>query len=210
MDWIKSNRQLFKVQAEQFSAGIVSYGEGLNLTSGEVTGFGAQLTVYSDDLALAAAAKAASDAAYETILTDQRNLVKLMRKYNVRMQASAAINNAKRAEIGIPIPATPSTIEPKTVTGLLATAFENGEVKLKWNRTGNAQGVIFNIEVSDDSVNWDLLTTSTATKIKLSGYTPGEKKTFRIVATRGELIAGPSNLAVIYDGGSGVSLSLAA
>jgi len=134
-----------------------------------------------------------------------------MRKYNNRMQVSAGITNAKRAQIGLPIPANSSTpVVPKTVIGLIATPYANGTVKLKWNRSGNAEVLTFSIEVSDDATTWDYLTAVTKTNIKLTDFAPGVTKYFRIVATRGTLAAVPSETVVIYSGSGGGALSVAA
>ncbi|MCE9557817.1 MAG: hypothetical protein K8R88_02590 [Armatimonadetes bacterium] len=210
MEWIKANRDQLRTQATQFSTGIGVQGPTLNLTASEISGFATVLANYVDELDAVTTTKAAADIAYETFMTEKTLIVKLMRKYNQRMQNAAGITNAKRAEIGIPIPSGSTTVEPKIVTGLVATAFENGDVKLKWNRSGNAQSVIFNIETSDDSVNWSLLTTTTSVRSTLSGFAPGEVKYFRIVATRGTLHATASDPVVIYSGSGGGSLTLAA
>ncbi|MCE9558565.1 MAG: hypothetical protein K8R88_06400 [Armatimonadetes bacterium] len=211
MNWIKSNRAELLLQAQKFSAGISAEGLTVGMTAPEISGFGTTLSAYSDNLTAVIDARTAYEQAYEAFMGDKTLIVKLMRKYNNRMQASSGITNAKRALIGLPIPAGSSSIvEPKTVTGLIATPFANGTVKLKWNRSGNASSVIFNIETSNDSVAWELLTTRTGVAITLSDFAPGETKYFRIVATRGPLSATPSDPVVIYSGSGGGQLSIAA
>lgn len=211
MDWIKSNRTQLLAQAQQYATGIDNQGLTVGLTAPEISGFGTTVDTYSTALSSVEAAKASYDAFYEAFMTEKASMVKLMRKYNNRMQASSGITNAKRAEIGLPIPSSSSTpVVPQTVTGLLATPYANGTVRLKWNRSGNAETVTFSIEVSEDSVAWDYLTAVTKTNIRLTDFAPGVTKYFRIVATRGTLQAVPSETVVIYSGSGGGELSIAA
>ncbi|MBL8048573.1 MAG: fibronectin type III domain-containing protein [Chthonomonas sp.] len=209
-EWIYSNRLELQVQATKFSNGITSLGTGLGLTAGEVTAFGNALTLYNSDMTTWEDAQVAEKSAGQTFYKDKGDLTSLMRKYNKRMQASAGITNAKRAEIGLPIPGTSTTVTPKKVLELLATPVSDGTVKLKWNRSGNASSVIFIVERSSDGVEWEFAANSTSVKITLSDYAPGVQTFFRVVASRGALLATPSDPVVIYGGGEGVQLRVAA
>lgn len=209
-DWIKNNRLELQVQATKFSNGIATLGAGLNLTAGEITAFGNALTLYGTDMTAWEDAITIEKTAGATFAKDKGDLGSLMRKYNKRMQAAPGITNAKREEIGLPIPGSSTTVVPKKVLNFLATPVADGTVKLKWNRSGNAQSVIFIIEKSADAIEWEFAANSTSAKITLSGYAPGTTTYFRVVASKGAALATPSDTQVIYAGGEGVSLQIAA
>lgn len=93
---------------------------------------------------------------------------------------------------------TPTTIIPFPATELLANPFADGSVELKWARNGNPQGVIFNVEVRSEGDTWSQLASTTKAKITVNGFAPGVSKWFRVVATKNDLVALPSNEAPIY------------
>ncbi|MCE9557330.1 MAG: hypothetical protein K8R88_00110 [Armatimonadetes bacterium] len=201
MDWIVVNREGFRNQARSFSLAITAIGNGLGLLPAEISGFAEKSTVFwegTDELVMA---KAAYESALQRSLTQQEELTAEMRTFNRRMQASPNINNGNRAQLGIPIPAqTRSVVRPVTVSELIATPYANGEVKLKWNRSGNAETIVFNIEMSEDAQSWRLIENTNRASISLSGFAPGVTKYFRIVAKRGKFKAVASTAAAIYSG----------
>ena len=103
---------------------------------------------------------------------------------------------------------TPSV--PISVTDLNATPYANGEVTLNWERGNNPKATTFMVEKSTDLTNWTTAGVTTRSKIKLTGFNPGEQVWFRVVSTKNEVYSTPSLTAVIYPVETPSTLSLAA
>lgn len=107
---------------------------------------------------------------------------------------------------GVKVPITP--VEP---ANLVATPSANGTVRLSWRPNGNKYGVIYEIEAADaDESNWTVISTTTKTKITLSGFAPGTPKWFRVRATKNGLVSEFSFNAGIYIPIPGESMEAAA
>lgn len=89
-------------------------------------------------------------------------------------------------------------IVPKTPPGLVASAQGNGTVLLTWDRGGNASSVMFLVETRTPGEPWSIVLSTTRTRVKLSGVAPGVQTEFRVVASKSERRAVPSNVAVVY------------
>jgi hypothetical protein len=89
---------------------------------------------------------------------------------------------------------------PIVPTGFAAVPAVDGTVKLTWNRNGNVSGTSFLIE-QKVGTTWTFISSTTSTKITLSGYTPGTTSTFRVIATRLQMSSPASNEFTIYPNG---------
>lgn len=129
-----------------------------------------------------------------------------------KVYANPAVDDTMLLKAGLAPRPTYSSAKPLVpVTGLLATAQANGEVSLKWNRSGNSDSVTFVIEAQSTSGGpFNFVISTTRTRVKLTGYEPGQTVTFRVRATRTNASAAPSNLATIYGDGSYASFLSAA
>ncbi len=143
---------------------------------------------------------------------DSRELV-IDAAYNLidKIYANPAVDDEALLKANLAPRPTHSSAKPlQQVTGLLATASANGDVLLKWNRSGNTPTVTFVVEAqSAPSGPFNFAVSTTRTRITLSGYEPGQTVTFRVRATRTSASSAPSNLATIYGNGS-YALSIAA
>ena len=114
------------------------------------------------------------------------------------------------AELGLsPRSTSKARIVPKTPFGVVAALRPNGEVELKWDRSGNAAEVIFVVEASRDGGAWENVESTTKTRLALRGFVPGVTAHFRIRATKNGVSATVSTWATIYPE-DGPALRLAA
>lgn len=152
------------------------------------------IRLYTETKALLASYRIARDAA-------TNDMVAAIASVANTIYGNPTVTSAMIASTGLePRKNARTQVVPKTPTGLVATAQENGQVMLKWDRSGNSQGVIFCIEVFAAVNEWRLLTQTTTTSIKLDGFEPGRQTFFRIYATKNGLKSGVSNNASIYGG----------
>ncbi|MEQ1822448.1 MAG: fibronectin type III domain-containing protein [Fimbriimonadaceae bacterium] len=103
-----------------------------------------------------------------------------------------------------------SPIEPDQPTDLIVTPFADGQVKLEWKRNDNPCGVIFVIEASIADAPWVQVFCTKRANVKIPGFTPGVKATFRVLATNRGQFSFPSLPASIYVQPAPVGLRLKA
>lgn len=147
------------------------------------------------------AKKASLAAAFEEKVVNRANTITALNVVAGIIYNNPGVTTAMLLEAGYsPRDTTPSTIIPFPATGLLASPFADGSVELKWARNGNPNGVIFNIEVRPEGGTWSQIATTTRAKITVNGFAPGVAKWFRVIATKNDIVALPSNEAPIYSG----------
>ena len=128
-----------------------------------------------------------------------------------KLYANPAVTDKMLTQAGFAErPVYGSRTTPKQPTGLVANAFSDGNVSLKWNRNGSSRSAIFTVWATDSTGAWDVVTSTTKTKITVSGFTPGQFATFKVVSSVNNLTSAPSNLASIYEVGGTTALSIAA
>jgi hypothetical protein len=158
-------------------------------------------------LAARAAAKAATQAkeAKRSAALDQ--LVYVANQiYN-----NPTITDALLAAAGLAVrDKTRTPVTPVIPQDLVAYAFENGSVNLKWARGGNPKGVMFSVEARGSTGGWSIVGQTTRTSIQLEGYTPGVFAAFRVRALTSIASSLASNTAVIYSNGQEAALEIAA
>jgi hypothetical protein len=197
------------------NAATVFNGEGdpsaYGLTNGQVTALQNSGTALNTKVNDAVAAEAAFRAAIQAKLTARETALDNVSLCAGLMYATPGVTNEMVAAAGFqPRDVVPTPIFPVEVTSLVATPYANGTVKLEWNRNGNPYGVEFVIETSADGSSWSQHAVTKRKSLTLQGFTPGVTKWFRIRATNRGLYSAPSTSTVIYGGGEGVELSIAA
>lgn len=116
---------------------------------------------------------------------------------------ASGATHAQLAQIGFARPAKP--VRPKALTGptnLVANGFEDGTVKIAWDRNGNSQGATFEIFGSADGLDYAMVATTTRASLVLEGYAPGAACWFKVRATRSGLTSPLSNAAPVYAPGA--------
>ena len=86
---------------------------------------------------------------------------------------------------------------PVTPTEFTVTPQPNGMVRAKWNRFGNAKGVIFVVEARAGSGPWTFSKSTQAASVLLPGV-PGQPMELRVMATRNNVTSPPSTPVSAY------------
>jgi len=72
------------------------------------------------------------------------------------------------------------------------------QYRVKWNRNGNPQGVIFLIETGVQPVGpWQILGTTTKTTFDTNFSNPAGPTFFRVKAQKGDLISDAGNVVAV-------------
>ncbi len=109
-----------------------------------------------------------------------------------------------------PRPIYGSRSTPKAPVDLVATAFSDGRVALKWGRAGNSRSAVFNIWAKIGNGDWVLAGSTARAKITLTDFTPGQFASFRVTSELNNQVSPISNIAAIYESGTTTNLELAA
>ena len=197
-----------KAVSDIVNASFASYGlTALQSASWEAAAddFTAKLTTVESARIAFEAAVEAKDQSRKALLDRTTDMTAIIYAFpTITPQLLSAAGLAVRSTTKTPkLPSTPGTPT--------AQPFPTGDVLLKWDRAANAYGVSFGIEAKSGTGDWALVATTTAAKIRLTGYTPGAGTWFRVVATHRGLFATPTLPVAIYvEESGGESLSLAA
>lgn len=89
-------------------------------------------------------------------------------------------------------------VKPTTPESLIVTAHADGHVEVSWSRSGNPQGVIFQVEAQNRSGEWRVVKTTTRCNVTLTGFPPGEPAWFRVTAHKTIYDSLPSHVQSIY------------
>ena len=172
----------FGVSASQMTA-LVGAAGGLNAKNAAVV-----------------AAKAAYHAAVEARDAGDAVCKEAIASVAATVYATKTVTPNMVRAIGLQPRATTRTkIVPTMPTGVVAKIQEDRNVRLSWKRGANAAGVIFRIEAqASPDGEWAFAGETTATKIALAGYLPGEATSFRVVAAKNGLEAPASDVVSIY------------
>lgn len=195
----------------QMAAKFVATPAAYGLTAPQATGLNDAVEDLQAKINGAEAARIAFGNATDEKTTSRSTLLSELGKLTGIVYAYPGITSAALTAAGLAVHSTTKSAKvPATPRMTNATPFATGVVELKWLRGRNQYGITFMIESKSETGNWTTVGSTTATKIRLNGYTPGVPMWFRIVATHGGVTAVPSLPVPIYHEESGVSLSIAA
>ena len=190
-----------KAISDNVQAAFASYGlTAIQATAWEASAddFTAKIALVEDARIAFEAAVVAKDESRESLLGTTTDLTAIIYAFpSITPQLLSAAGLAVRSTTKTPkVPSTPGTPT--------AQPFPTGDVLLKWDRGANSYGINFGIEAKSATGEWALVANTTATKLRLTGYTPGEGAWFRIVATHRGLSATPTLPVAIYAEGESV------
>jgi hypothetical protein len=143
--------------------------------------------------------------AYENAIQAKNNARRVAesaaRTYGQKFRADLRVAPYRLTDMGLSprtTTRTPGVLNP--ASDLVASVdAQTATASLKWTRNGSSKGTIFVIEESlNGSGTWSAVTTSTKTRVDITGITPGIERAYRVVATRKSEFAGASNVAEIY------------
>ncbi len=160
------------------------------------------------------AAKGSYDEASEAKANQRQAAVEVFTQLLNLMYATPTVTPEAISSLSLtPRNGARSPIVPVTPTDFIATPFADGTVELKWNRNGNKYGVVFEVETAGaDLSDWQIGLSTTRSKVRVSGFTPGVPAWFRVRATKNGVDSEFSFNSGIYipaPGGSG-SMEVAA
>lgn len=194
-----------------FSAVCAANAASLPLAAPDLAAIAAAATGFNTKFNAATAAKAAQNAAVTDKNTQKAASKAVVSKWAKVFRATVGISDTLLAELMLPPHSTPGfETAPATPTDLVASANGDGVTQLRWNRAGNIQGTVFNIETRDSpSGAWTILDTTTRrTYVTISS--PGQYIAYRVSAKRNSQTSPPSTPFVLWDTEQGAQLQLAA
>jgi hypothetical protein len=183
----------------------------LGLTTQEITALNASFDQFRLSFDAATAAKAAQKSATSTKNVNKQASKKLIAQYAQEWRSNPAIPDSVLDLLNVPNHQTQGTRTPPTQPlNLRLTIGSTGVNSLAWDRNGNTQGTIFNIE-SASSANGPWTTFDMTTKAKLTFNWPvGQTVWFRVNAKRNGQTSANSQVITLWAAGSAETLALAA
>jgi hypothetical protein len=181
------------------------------LTPAQASALNTTAIAFSGDLTSVLTTHDAYTAAVRQKDADRRDLLNAVKTIQALVFSKPGLTAADIAAAGFaPHDSGSTAVVPVMPTDFVANPFANGTVSCSWKRAGNKPSVTFVVEASTDGSNWTVVSLGNKTKVTLTGYTPGNTVSFRVVAARGELRSPASNVSTIYGEGSSAPLQIAA
>lgn len=167
--------------------------------------------IYAQALVDQESAQAAFTTAVQAKSDFRADALNLITQYLNVIYAAPTVDDTAITALGLtPRATTRTTVTPQQPLALLAVPSPTGQCELSWNRNGNPFSVQFVIESRTNTTEWDIHSITSKSKVMLNGLVPGETTWFRVYAQKNNDFSVPSNVAVIYEGGELVALSVAA
>ena len=171
----------------------------LGIVVGDITTLTTKKTDYAGGLNNAIAKQAEAKGA-----TDAKNIKKAALQDNIRMlarqiQAKPGVPDNLKVQLGLtgndPTPSPTNPIPPSDLTMEMMSV---STTRLKWNRNGNAQGVIFVLEASAFiDKDFVMIDSTTKTTIDTTFRNVVGSTFFRVKAKKNEQTSDPSNVVAV-------------
>ncbi len=184
------------------------------LTPADITALQAALTAADTSHGAAQTARSNSKSATALQNSDLASLRDLLSQSINKIKnyaAGSADPVTVYTEMDVPEPdTTPTKHYPVTPTMLVAQPSADGTIKLTWDASTNFYGTTYLVEGSADGTTWSTVSTTTAQKITLTGYTPGAAYWFRVSARHNGQTSVPTASVPVWGTGGTSSLTIAA
>ncbi|MCE9557460.1 MAG: fibronectin type III domain-containing protein [Armatimonadetes bacterium] len=183
----------------------------LNLDSAALAELGKVFGDYQSSYNAAVTEKGTLKSVVATKNANKKAAKALVAKYAKTWRANPAIPNSLLDALLMPNHNTQGSSTPPTTPQFLPMEVSiAGVVTLKWQRNGNNNTTIFNVETAESLAGpWTFLDSTTKTKLDYSG-TPGTQVCFRVVAKRNGQTSSYSVPITLWGGGNGAALKVAA
>lgn len=183
----------------------------LSLTGPEIAALSTSFATFREAFDAATAAKAAQKSATSSKNAAKAASKRLIAQYAQEWRSNPAIPDSLLDRLNVPNHQTQGTrTAPTQPLNLRLTIGSTGTNTLAWDRNGNTQGTIFNIE-SASSASGPWATFDMTTKAKLTFTWPvGESIWFRVNAKRNGQTSPNSQVVTLWAAGSGDGLKIAA
>lgn len=193
-----------------FSEVCVDRAVELGLSPADLAEIDAAASGFSDDLLLLVAAKSALNSAIKRKDAQKESSQAVIAKWAKVFRANPEISNATLANLQLAHHHVKGTRTSPTIpTKLIANSDGQGNIGLKWDRGGNRNGTVFEIQ-SRTSVNGEWRFIASTTKVRFQLQAPvGKRIEFRVRATRASQSSAYSTPFTLWPG-SDVSMKMAA
>lgn len=199
--WSKRTDTGFLQWQKQFKNTAQSFPSELGLSLGELAEIEAATVEYNEAFTAYVNARAAYIGALATKDEARAQVTQLDRKFVARFQAISDLPDDIFCQLDIPERTRRGTRSAALpVSNVVATASAAGLVTIQYSRGENPESALFMIQESRGDGNWANVYSSTRTRVKLSGYTPGETVYFRVITFRNGTQSAPSGFGVIWVG----------
>lgn len=201
--WYQKADSALRSWETDFMNNVSLYETELEVDAGELEVIQDAGQAFLDAMAALTTAKGAYEAAVQAKDTARAALIEVNQGFIAQWQALPNLDPKILETLGVPQRGTRGQrTAPTTPENLIAKAQVNGEVFLTYSRSGNSQTTVFTVEQSEpDSTTWTPIFSSTRTRVRLTGYTPGVETRFRVRATRNGMVSSPSEWVPIWGGG---------
>jgi hypothetical protein len=193
-----------------FSSVCAADAAALGLSPAEVAEITEAAAQYESDILKVVAAKAKLSSAVCNKDEQKAASRDMISRYAKRFRANRDISDAILTKLQLAPHETPGThTKPTPPLALVATSDGQGNIKLIWDRNGNRQTTIFQIEVRySPSDPWKMLGVTTQTKFRLRA-TPGSFISFRVFAHRNSVVSAAGTPVTLWHEDRAVALKAA-
>lgn len=189
-----------------FSSVCAADAAELGLSPAEVAEIATAAAQYESDILEVIAAKAKLSSVVRNKDDQKAASRDLISRYAKRFRANPEISDVILTKLQLAPHETPGThTKPTTPLALNATSDGQGNIKLIWDRNGNRQTTVFQIEVRySPSDPWQMLGVTTQAKYRLRS-TPGSFISFRVFAHRNSLVSPAGTPVTLWHEGQAVA-----
>lgn len=194
---------------ENFNTVASSHLTELGLTATQLGAFAPLVSTLRTDRSAADTKRAQAAAATLTKNNSRAAMQQSARALNLKIQALPTVSAALKRELRLTVKSPASRRPPVTPENLTVNGYQNGVNALRWNRSGNCPGTMFDIEARiGDATAFVPVITITAVRYDHAGQTPGVPVVYRVRARRAEGASPFSNTATVYEAAPQAGLTL--
>lgn len=193
-----------------FSSTCATEAAALGLSPAEAAELAAAAAQFDSDVLDVVAAKANLNSKVQMKDEQKAASRSMISRYAKRFRANESISDALLTRLQLATHETPGThTKPTSPMSLQATSDGQGNIRLSWNRNGNRQTTVFQIEVRySPSDPWTMLGVTTQAKFRLRA-TPGSYISFRVFAHRNSFVSPAGTPVTLWHEGRAVALKAA-
>lgn len=183
---------------------LISEADGNETTFGFIAANTTEAKALRDDLKTNDAAKTKAKAQAKALTTEGRNLRKKGDDFISLLKTTSAAKQipiAVQQKIGFgDDDLIKSKVPVYDPADAVVTGASNGINTVKWNKNGNKQGTLYNVEaLIGTATDFVIVGTTTGARFEHKSQKPGVKAIYRVRAQRGGDFSDYSNEATVYD-----------
>ncbi len=208
--WYNLSDSNFSLWLNQFQKTCSNYQTELNVSDGDLEFIQDAQTNFDTSLESQVTAKAIAETATQTKDSNRAATTATIRNFVNEFQANTNIPEEIYGQLQIPKRGTRGPKGPAiTPNDVIAAGQANGDITIKFNRNGNPQSAVFNVQHFNGTA-WVSVASGTRTRFTLSGFPIGVEARFRVTAARGTSVSVPSAEVIVWGSTGTTELSIAA